>query len=211
MVQLDGLRFLAVGAVMFGHWTEAFPSLAKFDLFAATGGVNLFFVLSGFLISEILMVNKRESRNTVAVLKNFYARRFLRIFPLYYLVIGLSVLFSIPKSRLFFFYLITYTFNYPTGLLRAATGNMAHLWSLSVEEQFYIFFPFVILLIPQRLQLRFYYFLLLISIGFRVAAFFIFEQGGVAQWVSYAFTPGCFLYQYAGFGRRIRPGPIPAA
>ncbi|HVU98972.1 MAG TPA: acyltransferase [Puia sp.] len=192
MIQLDGLRFLAVVAVMFGHWTGDVPALAGLDFIAGTAGVNLFFVLSGFLISQILMVNKSENRSLGEVLKNFYARRFLRIFPLYYLVIGLSALLHIPKARLFFPYLVKYTFNYPTGLLRAATGNMAHLWSLSVEEQFYIFFPFVILLIPEKLQLRFFYLLILISMAFRVLCSLMFEHPGVAQWVSYSFTPGCF-------------------
>lgn len=115
-------------------------------------GVDLFFVLSGFLITDILLKTKRNK----GYLRNFYARRMLRIFPLYYLtlVIFLLVLPAFRLSQLhlgyyvghqwwFWIYLQNWLFIFhpiPDG-----TSALNHLWSLAVEEQFYLLWPFVLL------------------------------------------------------------------
>lgn len=96
--QLDALRAFAVGSVMVAHY---FPTLNRFGEWGAMG-VNLFFVISGFLITEILLKCKKEVENGQSIrltLRQFYARRFLRIFPLYYLVISLSFLFNFSDVR----------------------------------------------------------------------------------------------------------------
>lgn len=136
-------------------------------------GVDLFFVLSGFLITEILM-------NTVhqpGYLRNFYMRRFLRIFPLFYLalVICLLVLPNISSLGLqtgYYtdnqFWLWTYLQNW-LFIFKEPYGDkmLLHTWSLAVEEQFYLVWPLLILLFktPKRLLLIMLLILLLAGMG----------------------------------------------
>ncbi len=155
MKQLDGLRFLAVSAVMFGHWTLTIPALKTFDLYSATFGVNLFFVLSGFLIAQILLKNKQQEK-PAAILRTFYIRRFLRIFPLYYAVVFVGILINLPGARAYFLSLVTYTANYPFGI-STNLGYLSHLWSLCVEEQFYIFSPSLLYLFQPEIKCRLLY------------------------------------------------------
>jgi peptidoglycan/LPS O-acetylase OafA/YrhL len=148
--QLDGIRCLAVMAVLICHWlTYRFIVLTPFG----SMGVNLFFVLSGFLITRILLISKAKSEETIShKIKNFYIRRTIRIFPIYYLIVIFLVIF-IAKARVNAAWLFTYTYNIKFSL--EPWGNSEsflyqHLWSLSVEEQFYLFFPFLIFYLPQR-------------------------------------------------------------
>ncbi|MFL5774143.1 MAG: acyltransferase family protein [Flavisolibacter sp.] len=138
---LDGVRALAILIVMSFH-----SGIIHFGWM----GVQLFFVLSGYLITGILWKEKFRERSLRTKLKNFWARRSLRIFPLYFgflLAIALIFLFTgfpgyFPSSAP---YLFTYTYNY-TRLVPHWQGNplFTHLWSLSIEEQFYLFYPLVI-------------------------------------------------------------------
>lgn len=145
---LDGLRAIAIILVMSFH-----AEITHFGWF----GVQLFFVLSGFLITGILWKEKQNAASSLSFkFKKFWVRRSLRIFPLYFgylLFITLCyVLFHLPSSYSDYApYLFTYTFNY-TRLLPEWQGNplFTHLWSLSIEEQFYLFFPLIIFLCPQR-------------------------------------------------------------
>ena len=92
---LDGLRLIAVFFVMLDHWTFN-SSYSKMLGWLANSAVNLFFVLSGFLIARILMREKQNA--TKGLLTSFYSRRFLRIFPLYYLSIALCLIYKIPSA-----------------------------------------------------------------------------------------------------------------
>ncbi len=164
---LDGLRGLAILMVLACHCFQQAPALdGPHWVFGAMGshgsfGVDLFFVLSGFLITGILY----DSRALRHRFRNFYARRFLRIFPLYFgvLAFAATVLLALRWGDPTLFYsshaarmvwhaqpfLWTYTEN-----LRMAAGHSAwcfgHFWSLCVEEQFYLVWPLVILLLPRR-------------------------------------------------------------
>src|SRR5215217_808830 len=93
--KLDSLRAIAAILVILWHWVPTDSLINTFDNGAI--GVNIFFVLSGFLITRILLGNRNEagiqSNNKLLVFKNFYARRALRIFPIYYLLIFLILLF----------------------------------------------------------------------------------------------------------------------
>jgi peptidoglycan/LPS O-acetylase OafA/YrhL len=145
---LDGLRGLAILLVVVYH---NFGFIDYF--FFGWLGVDLFFVLSGFLITNILL----RSAGTKNYLRNFYMRRVLRIFPLYYLslLIFLVILPSFSRfSGDFSYYtnnqwwLWTYLQNWlyifkPSD----AADILHHLWSLAVEEQFYLIWPLVILLV----------------------------------------------------------------
>lgn len=144
---LDGLRGLAILLVVFYH---NFGFINYF--FFGWLGVDLFFVLSGFLITDILI----KTRDTPGYLKKFYLRRVLRIFPLYYLsLVIFFVLFPILNNGLlnldyyvqnqiwFWTYLQNWLFIfYPAG---DNTVALNHFWSLAVEEQFYLAWPLLIL------------------------------------------------------------------
>jgi peptidoglycan/LPS O-acetylase OafA/YrhL len=144
---LDGIRALAVLLIMVYH-----ANLLHFSWVA----VQLFFVLSGFLITGILWNEKQKPSSIGFKYKKFIVRRSLRIFPLYFgylLIIGVAYLvLGFPSYYpLNIPYLATYTFNF-TRLMPQWQGNplFTHLWTLSVEEQFYLFFPFIIFFLPKR-------------------------------------------------------------
>jgi len=146
--QLDGLRAIAVVLVFLHHW-----SLPQFGL--GIIGVQLFFVLSGFLITRILL-DLRDNRNNELLqrvgfsLRQFYARRFLRIFPLFYFCLLLFVIldrFEIRETALWHFF---YLSNVRFFLLGTFEVPFSHFWTLAVEEQFYLIWPLVVLLTPAR-------------------------------------------------------------
>jgi peptidoglycan/LPS O-acetylase OafA/YrhL len=151
MIQLDSLRALAVIAVVFDHYGTESIAVA---LNPGGIGVRLFFVLSGFLITGILLDARAKAyRRGVSlgrVLRAFYARRFLRIFPLYYFVLFLCVAFAVPSAREFFVWHVTYMTNVLMALSRSWLPALGHFWSLSVEEQFYLIWPTIVLLTPSR-------------------------------------------------------------
>ena len=154
---LDGVRGLAILMVLAVHFVgDATPTtwgerlavkLANYGMF----GVDLFFVLSGFLITGLLL----DSKGDPHYFRNFYARRTLRIFPLYYAVLALLFivlprLLAVPaplaEARAHQGWLWTYTANF----FIAAKGTWAlsyvsHFWSLAIEEHFYLLWPFVVL------------------------------------------------------------------
>jgi peptidoglycan/LPS O-acetylase OafA/YrhL len=126
-------------------------------------GVDLFFVLSGFLITGIL----HDTRERTGYFKNFYARRFLRIFPLYYAFVLLvmpaaaHLLSSDPGPavaalRAKSVWYLGYGVNFMLALhgWQSTVLASAHLWSLAVEEQFYILWPPLVLLLPRRALIR---------------------------------------------------------
>jgi peptidoglycan/LPS O-acetylase OafA/YrhL len=148
---LDGLRALAFLAVL-GRHTDTF----RFGWV----GVQLFFVLSGFLITNILLRMKASFSNKEFFLK-FYGRRFLRIFPLYYFYLFILLsLFLLPTSQSLkeelggsfwnqFWYATSYLYDFYRASASSAPSHFSyHLWSLSIEEHFYIFWPLAIFLTP---------------------------------------------------------------
>lgn len=143
---LDGLRGIAILLVLMAH--------AGILHFGWTG-IQLFFVLSGYLITKILWEEKDRHRSPLLGYRYFIIRRALRIFPLYYLYL-LFWLFSFWLFRFPAHYnqtitsLLTYTFNYKQVSPSDDHYVISHLWSLSVEEQFYLFYPLLILLCSRR-------------------------------------------------------------
>jgi peptidoglycan/LPS O-acetylase OafA/YrhL len=146
---LDGIRGIAVLLVMFGH----FSTDARIHAITGYGdaGVVIFFCLIGFLITNVLL-NLRDAPITVwAKLVLFYKRRSLRIFPAYYAFIVGALLYGYPPVANNLFRLLTYTANYfPCWPLHSTLGYVSHLWSLSIEEQFYWFWPLLVVLINQN-------------------------------------------------------------
>jgi peptidoglycan/LPS O-acetylase OafA/YrhL len=148
MPQLDALRVFAVAAVFVTHFTFRTPVLGKL-------GVQLFFVLSGFLITSILLRTRslvedgRAERKRELV--HFYARRFFRLFPALFLLITILLVVNWGTIRQDWAWHLFYLSNiYFTRLNTLPAGGIAVLWTLSVEEQFYIFWALVILLAPRR-------------------------------------------------------------
>jgi peptidoglycan/LPS O-acetylase OafA/YrhL len=147
--QLDGLRCLAVTLVIVEH---SGCSLAEHHIELGYAGVWLFFVLSGFLITSILLRMRDGGADRRHSLRAFYARRFLRIFPLYYGVLFACLAFGVPAIRQHGGWYFSYLANWKL----AADGDfgnadgVGHFWSLGVEEQFYCVWPFLILFVPAR-------------------------------------------------------------
>jgi peptidoglycan/LPS O-acetylase OafA/YrhL len=175
---LDGLRGIAIIAVIIYH---NFP---YGDSLFGWLGVDLFFVLSGFLITSILMESVYPVKKN-GFLKKFYVRRVLRIFPLYYLFL-LAFLFLFPVLGIwkdevneyqentwwFIFYLQNWLF---TNDMPVHSQCLNHFWSLAVEEQYYLIWPFIILLLrkPQRLIIFLLCFLVIL---FLARSFVWYEQ-----------------------------------
>ncbi len=149
---LDGLRAGSIVLVLLGHLhgSEGFYRAGLLDSLGdlASLGVTIFFIISGFLITSLLM-SERERTGDVS-LKAFYLRRVLRIFPAFYtfiLVIALADLAGwVHLSATDFAAALTYVVNY----YPERPWNIGHLWSLSVEEQFYLLWPFVFIRLGER-------------------------------------------------------------
>jgi len=142
---LDGLRALSVIAVIWQH-TSGRPGPEFFE--KGYFGVDLFFAISGFLITTLLLRERR--RNGHFSLPKFYIRRVFRIFPIYYLVLGVYVVLVLLTQRTtvtgqrFMDHLpwfATYTSNWVLGKTNGESVTFYFAWSLATEEQFYLFWP----------------------------------------------------------------------
>lgn len=149
--QLDALRAVAVALVICQHTLD--PRRA-YTQDAGAIGVMVFFVLSGFLITGILMrardLADASGHARLGVLARFYVRRFLRIFPLYYAVVGTAWLAGQADVRHYLVWLILYGANFLMAGVGGNIGMATPFWSLAVEEQFYLFWPFVVLFCHRR-------------------------------------------------------------
>jgi peptidoglycan/LPS O-acetylase OafA/YrhL len=155
MPQLDALRVFAVTAVLLEHYWGKLP-FALERLNWGFLGVHLFFVLSGFLITGILLGCRDTAgemkQNRWFSIRQFYLRRFLRIFPLYYFVIAVAFAANLEPAREIMVWLITYTLNIFVSHQGAwsTAGRLGHFWSLAVEEQFYVAWPLLVLFAPRK-------------------------------------------------------------
>jgi peptidoglycan/LPS O-acetylase OafA/YrhL len=170
MPQLDGLRALAVLGIWFVHWgiaQEPYFRCVEWGRLA----VWMFFVLSGFLITGILYKSKTEveagMRPATTGARIFYARRFLRILPIYYLTIFAMALVIADVRRLFWWHL-TFTSDFWATLNQHEYPTGIHFWTLAVEEQFYLMWPWLVLLLPRKRIAGFLLALIGCSVGYRV-------------------------------------------
>jgi peptidoglycan/LPS O-acetylase OafA/YrhL len=186
--QIDGLRAVAVIAVIAHHWVSKSYIHAHIIHWGAYG-VDLFFVISGFLITGILIHEKKNDRTLLANIKTFYIRRSLRIFPIYYLYVFLLFCFNWPELKTSAISLTTYVFNldmYFNGW--SAIPYIQHLWSLSVEEQFYLLWP--LLLLSSTTKKAYGYIILLLIVSFIIStSFFLFSPFKEIK----LFTPFSFI------------------
>jgi peptidoglycan/LPS O-acetylase OafA/YrhL len=147
---LDGLRAVSIGFVLLGH-LRATRGFVGFDLGIGDYGhlgVVVFFVISGFLITRLLLAEHMKTGSVS--LTRFYARRSLRLFPAAYTYIACVALLwmagTVQLERGDIWHAVTYTMNYQPG----RSWEFGHLWSLSVEEQFYLLWPCTFILFGLR-------------------------------------------------------------
>jgi peptidoglycan/LPS O-acetylase OafA/YrhL len=142
---LDGLRAVAVFTVMIYHYTDS--RWVPGDL-----GVSLFFVISGFLIT-LLLLREREKTGTIS-LSGFYLRRTLRIFPAYYVYIFFSLSIDWLRGHRWtlglFLSAIGYMVNYYNAFNGHPITSVSHAWSLADEEQFYLLWPALFMVLAAR-------------------------------------------------------------
>ena len=215
---LDGLRAVAF-LLVFGIHTDYLG-------FGWTG-VQLFFVLSGFLITGILL-DMGDSLSSKDYFVKFYGRRFLRIFPLYYFYLFViwavtSWLYTLPyrknymklfQAQLPFALAYVYNFFYVSSAFEHQKF-VEHFWSLSVEEQFYVFWPLLLFLVPRKHLKKLFLAIIVLGPILRAALFFAFYYHVVpwfrdeAMWGIYAF-PISHMDAFA-FGAYISCFPLPKA
>jgi len=147
--QLDGLRTLSVALVIFSHMGDPVWSGVNGSL-----GVTLFFVISGFLITSLLI--REERRNGRVSLSKFYVRRVYRIVPLYYIAVALTAVavfglgLGVGSGNFAERLPLIATFNGEF----AGSGTFSHSWSLGIEEKFYILWPLVAFALPFVIRKR---------------------------------------------------------
>jgi peptidoglycan/LPS O-acetylase OafA/YrhL len=143
--EVDALRGLAMTGVVAQHcgllpfgWT----------------GVWLFYVISGFAITSSLLASDRAPHSKLFLLRNFYVRRCLRIWPLYFIFVIGNMIAAVIAGRSDVLasapWLATFTYNFRMMLHDENWATIGHLWSISVEEQFYLIFPFLFALLSRR-------------------------------------------------------------
>jgi peptidoglycan/LPS O-acetylase OafA/YrhL len=143
--ELDALRGLAMTGVVAQH--------CKLMPFGWTG-VWLFFVISGFAITSSLLASDRASHSKMLLVRNFYFRRSLRIWPLYFAFVIANMIAAAMAGRYDVLasapWLATFTYNFRMILHPENWATIGHLWTISVEEQFYLIFPFLFAFLSRR-------------------------------------------------------------
>jgi peptidoglycan/LPS O-acetylase OafA/YrhL len=177
MPQLDALRFFAVlGVVVVHNWQPSSHTFIVGWFDWGTLGVRLFFVLSGFLITGILIDGRElaphDSRRRLVFMRQFYARRFLRIFPVYYAVLFVLLIAGVGQIRQIWPWLFSYGTNVYVWHYLAYPYAVPHFWTLAIEEQFYLLWPFVLLFLPRRWLMPFLLALCALGVGWRLWASF---------------------------------------
>lgn len=175
---LDGIRGLAVILVFIYHVSTFFPTLtpsaALLHRIAAPCwvGVDLFFVLSGYLITGVLL----RAKNADNYYQVFYARRVLRILPLYFVVMFASMLvvhdWPPIKYQAWFWFNLS---NLPTAFTPSLIPYLTHYWSLAIEEQFYLLWPAVVRKVSETVLIR-------ICIGALIGSFVLRNLPIVLAW-----------------------------
>jgi peptidoglycan/LPS O-acetylase OafA/YrhL len=189
--EIDALRCLAMTAVVAQHcgllpfgWT----------------GVWLFFVISGFAITSSLLASDRSPHSKGGLVRNFYIRRCLRIWPLYFSFVAANMITGAIEGHGNVLasgpWLATFTYNYRMMLHNETWSTIGHLWTISVEEQFYLLFPFLFVFLAPRQRANALWICIALSLVLRALLtywFDSFSQDNLWKAFSlYAFAPAHF-------------------
>jgi peptidoglycan/LPS O-acetylase OafA/YrhL len=165
LASLDGMRAISIMLVITAHVVGAIPVFWRLD--CGNLGVRVFFIISGFLITALL-INEQAKTGRIS-LPDFYMRRFLRIFPAYWVFVAtiaiLLYLGLVTAKWSEFLPTLAYYSNY-----RHPQGVLGHTWSLSVEEQFYLLWPALMVALGVRKAYLGCVVMLLMAPVFRVAS-----------------------------------------
>ncbi len=190
--ELDGLRFLAFILVFVHHhpFFKTIPSLVFLKVYGWFG-VDLFFVLSAFLFSRLLV--EEYKRNNKISFRKFYLRRIFRICPVYILFVIFTVIFLCITNYSFsnleilrIVGLVTFTDNFMTAVHGYnSLSTLSHLWTISYEEQFYLFVPIIILTLVRKTKKDKLLVLFFVLIVFSIlrSIVILFTEGTPAIWV----------------------------
>ena len=191
--QLDGMRFCAVFLVLFYHYSDWIRTLKiPFTIDMGTF-ISFFFVLSSYLITTILLTKKNSPSGKMHTAYNFLTRRTLRIFPAYYFYLTLLILlpsagWDVHQHAYLYF---SYLNNFHIYASQAWNNLTSHLWTLAVEEQFYIVWIWVILYIPERYLLRVFGGIIIFSVVFRLLYYILHKQAATEIIPYIILTPAC--------------------
>src|ERR1700726_631173 len=185
--QFDGLRALAVLTVMVDHFSADVPNFPLPDwIHLGATGVRLFLVLSGYFITASLRrARDRMDAGKSCVTKTiaaFYWRRLLRIGPAYLVFVALALLLNFGAIRHNWPWVFTGTVNWLIAWKNQWPLAISHLWSICVQEQFYLLWPLIILLLPQRWMLQTIICVALAGLAFRIGCV-TFSVPRNARWV----------------------------
>ena len=185
--QFDGLRALAVLTVMVDHFSADVPNFPLPDwIHLGATGVRLFLVLSGYFITVSLRRTRdRMDAGALSISKtisSFYWRRLLRIAPAYLVFAVIAVLLGLGQVRHHWPWIFTGTVNWLIASTNEWPQTVSHLWSICVQEQFYLVWPFLILLLPRRWMLSAIITVALAGIAFRIGCV-LFSVPVIARWV----------------------------
>ena len=161
---LDGLRFVCILLVLWHH-SPAFGTIENPLRILTRGfsGVDFFFVLSGFLITTLLL--REQAQHGSFSLRGFYFRRALRILPVYYLVVtAVSVYFVLWKGYDQYAAMVPYYYGFFANMLKSDIPLLSPTWSLSVEEQFYLLWPLALMLLPNIARVQAWFLALLVTL-----------------------------------------------
>jgi len=185
--QFDGLRALAVLTVMVDHFSADVPNFPLPDwIHLGASGVRLFLVLSGYFIT-ISLRRARDRMETGAVsgrgaILTFYWRRFLRITPAYIAFAAIALILNLGTIRQNWIWVFTGTVNWLIATTNQWPLTSSHLWSICVQEQFYLFWPLLVLFLPRQWMLRAIISVALAGIAFRIGCV-VFSVPVIARWV----------------------------
>jgi peptidoglycan/LPS O-acetylase OafA/YrhL len=185
--QFDGLRALAVITVMVDHFSADVPNFPLPDwIHLGATGVRLFLVLSGYFITASLRrARDRMDETDVSFGKTigaFYWRRYLRIAPAYFVFATIAIALGLGGIRYNWPWVFTGTVNWMIASANQWPMTISHLWSVCVQEQFYLFWPLLILLLPRRWMLPAIISVAVVGIAFRIGCV-ISSAPLIARWV----------------------------